>query len=84
MLSKVAQAAKIGDLKNRFLFMMGMFAVYVVGLHVPVPGIDHEKMDALLSQGQALRSRAERSGGSPSLRWGSCLTSTLPSLCRCW
>lgn len=51
MLSKIAAAAKISDLKNRILFMFGMFAVYVVGLHIPIPGIDHDKMEQLFATG---------------------------------
>jgi len=42
MLASVLAAAKIPDLKKRILFLFGMFAVYVVGLHIGVPGVNHE------------------------------------------
>lgn len=64
MLSKVAAAAKITDLKNRILFMFGMFAVYVAGLHIPIPGIDHAKMDQLFASGGALGLLDAFSGGA--------------------
>lgn len=64
MLSKLAQAAKVSDLKNRILFMFGMFAVYVVGLHIPIPGIDHAAMDRLISSGAAFGLLDVFSGGA--------------------
>jgi preprotein translocase subunit SecY len=64
MLSKIAAAAKISDLKNRILFMFGMFAVYVVGLHIPIPGIDHDKMEQLFATGGAFGLLDAFSGGA--------------------
>ncbi len=40
MLASIAAAMKIPDLKKRITFVFAMFAVYVVGLHIPVPGVD--------------------------------------------
>jgi preprotein translocase subunit SecY len=40
MLSSVAGAFRIPDLKKRITFLFAMFAVYVLGLHIPVPGVD--------------------------------------------
>ncbi len=40
MLSSVAGAFRIPDLKRRITFLFAMFAVYVLGLHIPVPGVD--------------------------------------------
>ncbi|MCC6485483.1 MAG: preprotein translocase subunit SecY [Armatimonadetes bacterium] len=64
MLNKVAQATKAQDLRNRLLFMLGMFAVYVVGLHIPIPGIDHNAMNNLVSSGAALELLDVFSGGA--------------------
>jgi preprotein translocase subunit SecY len=40
MLASVLAATRIPDLKKRIWFLFGMFAVYVVGLHISVPGVD--------------------------------------------
>ncbi|MFQ3548512.1 MAG: preprotein translocase subunit SecY [Armatimonadota bacterium] len=40
MLSSVASAFKVPDLKNRLTFLFAMFAVYVVGLHIQIPGVN--------------------------------------------
>ncbi len=42
MLASVMAAFRIPDLKKRITFLFAMFAVYVVGLHIPVPGVDTE------------------------------------------
>jgi preprotein translocase subunit SecY len=47
-------AFKLPDLRRRILFVFGMFAVYVVGLHVPVPNVDHDAMREFVQQGPLL------------------------------
>ena len=42
MLSSLMAAFKIPDLKKRITFLFAMFAVYVVGLHISVPGVNTE------------------------------------------
>lgn len=32
--------AKLGDLKNRLLFLLGALIVFRIGAHIPVPGVD--------------------------------------------
>ena len=44
-------AFKLPDLRKRILFVFAMFAVYTVGLHIPIPGIDRKAMDSLFQQG---------------------------------
>jgi preprotein translocase subunit SecY len=44
-------AFKLPDLRRRILFVFGMFAIYVVGLHVPVPHVDRAKMAELVEKG---------------------------------
>ncbi|MHB1456669.1 MAG: preprotein translocase subunit SecY [Armatimonadota bacterium] len=54
MLASMISAFKLPDLRKRILFVSAMFAVYAVGLHIPIPGIDRKAMDALFSQGGQL------------------------------
>lgn len=51
MLETLVAACKLPDLRRRILFVFGAFAVYTVGLHIPVPGIDHARMEDLFAQG---------------------------------
>ena len=54
MLASLMAAFKLPDLRKRILFVFGMFAVFVVGLHIPVPGIDRAAMEKLFSQGSGV------------------------------
>ncbi|MDO8683618.1 MAG: preprotein translocase subunit SecY [Armatimonadota bacterium] len=54
MLASLLAAFRIPDLRKRILFVFGMFAVYVVGLHIPIPGIDRSVMENLIQNVQAL------------------------------
>jgi preprotein translocase subunit SecY len=40
----------VPDLRKRVLFTLGMLAVYRAGIHVPVPGVDHEALQAIWDQ----------------------------------
>ena len=48
----VANVFRIPDLRNRILFTLAMLAVYRFGLHVPTPGIDTGKLEALMAGNQ--------------------------------
>jgi preprotein translocase subunit SecY len=50
-LAPVVAAFKLPDLRRRILFVFGMFAIYVIGLHVPVPNVDRAAMDRLVQGG---------------------------------
>jgi len=50
-LGPVVAAFKLPDLRRRILFVMGMFAIYVVGLHIPVPYVSVKGMEKLLEGG---------------------------------
>lgn len=54
MLASIIAAFKLPDLRKRILFVFGMFAVFVVGLHIPVPGIDRAQMERLFEHGGIL------------------------------
>jgi preprotein translocase subunit SecY len=43
-------AGRFSDLKRRLLFLLGALVVYRIGTHVPVPGIDPDRLTALFSQ----------------------------------
>jgi preprotein translocase subunit SecY len=50
-LESLQAAWGIPDLRGRILFVFAMFAVYTVGLHIPVPGIDHAALNAFFQNG---------------------------------
>ena len=62
-LAPMMAAFKLPDLRKRILYVFGMFAVYVIGLHIPIPGINHEKMASLL-RGELLNLFDVFSGGA--------------------
>jgi preprotein translocase subunit SecY len=41
-------AFKLPDLRRRILWVLGLFAVYVVGLHIPMPGVNAKAMEAFM------------------------------------
>jgi len=51
MLGAFKEAFKIGDLKRKILFTLFMLFIFRIGAHIPVPGIDPDKIQQLL-QGQ--------------------------------
>ncbi len=51
MLASVMAAFRIPDLKKRITFLFAMFAVYVIGLHISVPGVDTEILASKLGGG---------------------------------
>jgi preprotein translocase subunit SecY len=52
MLRNLIAAFALPELRQRIQFVFMMFAVFMVGLHIPVPGINREAMAALVqSQG---------------------------------
>jgi len=54
MLGSLAAAFKIPDVRKRILFTFGMFGVYVLGVHISLPGIDLSALGRLISQGGTL------------------------------
>ena len=52
MLESLAAALKIPELKKRILFVLGMFAVFVLGAHIPVPGVNHDAVNKFFGGGQ--------------------------------
>jgi len=51
MLQHFAHLYQIPELRKRILLTIALLAVYRIGWNVPIPGIDPEKVEALMSQG---------------------------------
>ena len=51
---KFVQIFKIKDLRNKILFVLGIFAVFRIMANIPMPGVDRGDMKAFLAQFQAL------------------------------
>lgn len=49
MLGSFGQAFKVGDLRRKLFFTLMMLLVFRVGAHIPVPGINPEAIQQLLS-----------------------------------
>jgi preprotein translocase subunit SecY len=45
MLDSLIQAFRIPELKRRIQFNLAMFAVFAIGAHIPVPGVDHAAVE---------------------------------------
>jgi preprotein translocase subunit SecY len=48
----LANVFKIPDLRNRVLFTLGLLAIYRLGIHVPIPGVDAIKFEQFFRQNQ--------------------------------
>src|SRR3569833_1187669 len=47
-------ASRIPALRRRLLVVVTVFAVYVLGLHIPIPGVDQEAVRRLVDHGGSL------------------------------
>ncbi|HEX9774040.1 MAG TPA: preprotein translocase subunit SecY [Actinomycetota bacterium] len=52
MLSAFRNAFKIADLRNKILFTLAVIAVYRLGSHIPLPGVDFEQVQNLQRQAE--------------------------------
>src|SRR5258707_12817343 len=50
MFEKFANIFRIPDLRKRILFTLGMLAVYRVGGHIPIPGINSQMFQQFMDQ----------------------------------
>ncbi len=46
MIESLIAALRIPELKRRLVFVLTMFAVFVLGVHIPVPGVNHAAVEA--------------------------------------
>lgn len=51
MLDALSNVAKIPELRQRIIFTLIMFAVFRMGTHIPVPGVDPTAIEALFQNG---------------------------------
>src|ERR1044071_5425885 len=64
MLESLIQAFKIPELKRRIQFNLAMFAVFALGAHIPVPGVDHAAAERMFGGGGLLGLVDVFSGGA--------------------
>lgn len=64
MIESLMQALRIPELKRRIVFNLTMFAVFVLGAHIPVPGVNHDILEKLFGQGGFLGLVDVFSGGA--------------------
>ena len=50
MIPALANILRIPDLRRKFLFTIGMLALFRLGSHIPVPGVDVARLQTLFSQ----------------------------------
>ncbi len=50
MIPGLANILRIPDLRRKFLFTIGMLAVFRLGSHIPVPGVDVQRLQTLFNQ----------------------------------
>lgn len=53
MIESIRNAFRLPDLRQRILFTLGILAIYRLLAHVPVPGVNQQAMNQLLSGGSA-------------------------------
>lgn len=52
MITAIANAFRVPELRRRILFTLAIIAVYRIGAHIPVPGVDLERVQDII-EGQA-------------------------------
>jgi len=50
MIPGLANIIRIPDLRRKFLFTIGMLAIFRLGSHIPVPGVDVARLQSIFSQ----------------------------------
>lgn len=51
MLDSLSNIFKITELRNKILYTLMMFAIFRVGIHIPVPGVDASVIESLFTSG---------------------------------
>jgi preprotein translocase subunit SecY len=54
VIEAIVNAFRVPDLRKRILFTLAIVALYRLGAHIPVPGVDPTQVQELVSQGSAL------------------------------
>ena len=50
MIPGLTNIIRIPDLRRKFLFTIGMLAIFRLGSHIPVPGVDVARLQSIFSQ----------------------------------
>lgn len=64
MLTAIANAFRVPELRKKILFTLGMIALFRVGSFIPVPGVDVERIQDIIAQNATLGLLGLFSGGA--------------------
>ena len=53
MLEMLRNAFRVPELRNRILFVFAMFGVFTIGVHIPVPGVNHQLLAELFKKSES-------------------------------
>ena len=51
MLKTLSNALKVPELRSKLMYLLGTFLLYAFGMHIPVPGINHEALESMFGTG---------------------------------
>jgi preprotein translocase subunit SecY len=51
MLQTLSNAFKVPELRSKLVYLLGVFLLYAFGMHIPVPGINHEALESMFGAG---------------------------------
>ena len=83
MLSALGNIFQIPELRQKIIFTLIMFAVFRMGTHIPVPGVDPTAIEQLFSQGTLFGLLDLFSGGAFSKFSVFAMSITQPSSSSC-
>ena len=64
MLQTLTKAFQVPDLRSKMMYLLGVFAIYAFGMHIPIPGINAEALSQLFGGGTLFGVWDLFSGGS--------------------
>ncbi|MFH1538435.1 MAG: preprotein translocase subunit SecY [bacterium] len=64
MFAILANAFRVEDMRKKMFYLLGVFCLYMVGAHIPVPGVDTVALNNLIGQGTLFGFLDLFSGGS--------------------
>jgi preprotein translocase subunit SecY len=76
MFKTLINVFRIPELRNKILFTLAMLAIYRIGYHIPIPGVDQSAMEQLSAQQSGDGSAAGRLASYVSLFSGGNLSSS--------
>jgi len=64
VLDSLKNAIKVSELRNKLIFTIGLLFIFRIGVHIPVPGVDPDKMAEFIKTGALLGFFDVISGGA--------------------